>query len=226
MRECKTYAKVQAMPKREVHHADALEWLGARPVFENHSLVASLPDFSEFPKLSLPEWKDWFTATAALLLSRTPANGVAIFYQRDVKVNGTWLDKAYLIQKAAEREETPQLWHKVVCRAAPGSPTFGKPAYSHLLCFSKGVRLPLELSTPDVIIKAGESTWPRGMGREVCELVCRFVKERTETRAILNPFCGEGLLLAVANEQGLDAVGIEKSRKRVEKAEKQAEEQA
>lgn len=212
------------MPKREIHHGDAIAWLqrlkeqGGAP---GHSVVASLPDRSEFPRLSLEEWSEWFTATAALAIACTPPEGVTFFYQRDIKVDGTWLDKSFLIQKGAEREKTPLLFRKVICRAPPGIVTFGKPAYSHLLCFSKGVRLAVEHSTADVILDPGERTWTRGTGRKVCELMCRFILERTTTRALLNPFCGEGQLLAVANELGLDATGIEKSRKRAEKAELQ-----
>jgi hypothetical protein len=206
--------------QRKVHHADALQWLGERPVQEGHSLITSLPDFSEFPSLSLEEWKSWFTNAAALVLSRTPANGVAIFYQRDAKRDGAWVDKAFLIQKAAEAENSPQLWHKIVCRAKPGSTTFGKPGYSHLLCFSKGVKAEVPRSTPDVIPEPGDTTWTRGMGLKACEAACRFVLEHTDTRAILDPFCGHGTVLAVANSLGLSAIGVEKGRKRAEKAER------
>lgn len=208
--------------QRIIHQADAVAWLEEQGTVPGHSFVASLPDVSEFPKLTVDGWKEWFTRTAGLVLSRTPPDGVAIFYQRDTKHSTGWIDKGYLIQKAAEREGVPLVWHKVVCRATPGSATFGMPAWSHLLCFSREVRVPVAQSTPDVIVKAGESTWARGMGREVCELVAGFVLERTATRGIVNPFCGEGLLLAVANKMGLHAVGIERSRKRAEAAQLQS----
>ncbi len=53
---------------------------------------------------------------------------------------------------------------------------------------------------------------------EVCRLICRYLLKETSTRQVVAPFCGEGLLLAVANRMGLQAVGIELSRKRAEKA--------
>lgn len=203
---------------REIIQADALDWLREREVVPGYSVITSLPDFSEFPHLSRDEGRLWFEEAARLVLSRTPRDGVTIFYQRDSKVDGQWISKSFLIQKAAEREEMPQLWHKIVCRATPGSATFGKPAYSHLLCFSRELRIPLEQSTPDILLQAGETTWARGMGTRVCEMACRFVKEKTSSRGILDPFCGHGTVLAVANHLGLHALGVEKGRKRAERA--------
>jgi hypothetical protein len=206
------------MTKRIVHHADALVWLASASVQENASFITSMPDFTEFPALSLEQWSAWFTNAAAAVLSACPENGVAIFYQRDSKKAGIWIDKAYLIQKAAEAEGHGQLWHKIICRVPPGNITFGKPAYSHLLCFSKSLRPELTKSTADVLLMAGKTTWARGMGVKACEMACKFILENTETRTVVDPFCGQGAVLAIANKLGLDAIGVELSRKRAEKA--------
>lgn len=205
-------------PQRTIYCEDALKWLESRDVQQGASFIASMPDRSEFPSLSLSEWKDWFTKAAALILSRCPDDGVAIFYQTDIKVDGTWVDKGYLCQRAAEQTGHALLWHKVTCRSAPGIITFGRPSYSHLLCFSKGVRVNLERSTADVLPEAGETTWTRGMGVQACIMACRFVLSHTSTRTVIDPFCGHGTVLAVANEMGLDAIGVELSAKRAKKA--------
>jgi hypothetical protein len=204
--------------QRTVECADALVWLQGRPVLEGCSAITSLPDVSEFPELSLAEWKQWFIRAAVLVLSKVPAQGVAIFYQTDVKKDGAWVDKGYLISKAAEEAGCETLWHKVVCRRAPGAVTFGRPAYSHMLCFSRGIRVDLGKATPDVLPDAGEVTWTRGMGLQACLAACRFILEHTATRTVVDPFCGHGTVLAVANALGLDAVGVELSRKRAKKA--------
>lgn len=206
------------MPQRTVHCADALAWLEAQGVLAGCSLITSMPDVSEFPSFSLAEWKDWFVRTAGLVLSRCPDDGVTIFYQTDIKKDGTWVDKGYLVQKAAEQSGHALLWHKIVCRAAPGGVTFGRPAYSHMLCFSRGVRADLSKSTADVLPQAGEVTWTRGMGVQACLAACRYVLENTPTRTVVDPFCGHGTVLAVANDLGLDAIGVELSRKRAKKA--------
>jgi hypothetical protein len=201
-------------PTRIVECTDALTWLKAQSKLEGSSIITSLPDYSEFPGYSLSEWKEWFISTSALVLSRCPDDGVTIFYQSDLKRDGEWVDKAYLIQKAAEQEGSSLLWHKVVCRSPAGTPTFGRPGYSHMLCFSKKVRAEISKSTADVLAKAGEVTWTRGMGLNACLAACRFVLESTTTRTVVDPFCGHGTVLAAANELGLNAVGVDLARKR------------
>jgi hypothetical protein len=207
-----------AEPRRTVYCEDALAWLEARPVLEGSSAIASMPDVSEFPTLTLAEWKAWFMRAAGLIVSRVPPEGVALFYQTDVKQDGVWVDKGYLVARAAEEAGAELLFHKVVCRRAPGTVTFGRPAYSHLLAFSRGVRANMAKSTADVLPDAGEVTWTRGMGVEACLVACRFIQEHTATRTVVDPFCGHGTVLAVANALGLDAVGVELSRKRARKA--------
>ena len=204
--------------KKTIHQADALVWLAEKGVIPGASLVASMPDYSEFPGKTISQWKEWFTQAAKTILQSCPDDGVVIFYQRDSKFEGEWIDKAFLCQKAAELTGHAQLWHKIICRAPPGNITFGRPAYSHVLCFSKTLRLPLESATADVILAAGKTTWPRGMGLQVCELVCRFILENTKSRLVVAPFCGHGAVLVVANKMGMDGIGIELSRKRAERA--------
>lgn len=209
----------QKIPSRVVHCDDALVWLEQSSVLEGCSLVASMPDISEFHGYTLEAWKEWFTSTAKLVLSKTPEMGVTVFYQSDIKMDGAWVDKGYLCQKAAESLGHSLLWHKIVCRVQPGKSTFGRPAYSHVLCFSKSLRIhDLSKSTPDVIPDIGDKTWERGMGLAACLMIGKFIAEQTPTKTLVHPFCGQGSMLAMANSLGLDAIGIERSPKRAELA--------
>lgn len=210
----------QTEAKREVICQDAIEWLKDQTVLRDCSLVGSLPDISEFPSYSLDEWKEWFISTAKLILSRCPEDGVVLFYQSDIKQDGVWVDKAYLCQKAAEEMNFNLLWHKVACRFPAGTITFGRPAYSHILCFSQGVVPDLSKSTADVIPDLGDKTWARGMGLEATLMMAKFVAEQTRSKKLVNLFCGEGSMLAAANQFDLDALGVERSPKRAEKAQR------
>jgi hypothetical protein len=204
---------------RKIYCEDALGWLQARAPLSGCSLVTSLPDVSEFSSMAV--WREWFSRAAGVVLDSCAPEGVCIFYQTDVKMDGWWVDKGFLVQQAAEASGCALLWHKVVCRVPPGVITFGRPAWAHMLCFSREVRLPAARSTADVVM-GGKADWARGMGLEACRLAVRFVREHTSSHTLVAPFCGTGLVLAVAEQAGLNAVGIELSRKRAKKAERQA----
>lgn len=204
-------------PSRTVYCADALGWLDQHAPLTNSSVITSLPDVSAFPRLSLDDWKSWFIDVAGRLMNETCESGVSIFYQTDIKRDGIWVDKGYLCQRAAERAGVCLLWHKVVCRKQPGEPVFGRPGYTHLLCFSKRVK-DRPAAYPDVLGSTGLMTWSQAMGVAACRLACRYVLSHTTTRTVVDPFCGMGTVLAVANSLGLDAIGVEIANKRARKA--------
>lgn len=175
-------------------------------------LAASLPG------LGFEGWRRWFEEVAALCCRQVADNAVAIFFQTDVKRDGRWVDKGYLASAGAEAAGSHCLWHKVVCRAPAGVTTFGRPAYAHLLCFSRRLTLEKGQSSADVLPRLGEMPWARAMGVEACEAVAKFLLAHTNCRTVVDPFCGVGTMLATANRHGLDAVGVELSAKRAEKA--------
>ena len=204
------------MATREVICGDGVAWVSAQAFAPDVAIVTSLPDHSEVPLLGFDGWKAWFRETAALICAS--GAGVAVFYQTDVKHDGAWVDKAHLVSCGADDAGAACLWHKVVCRVPPGQTTFGRPAYAHLLAFSRTLRLLPGQSSPDVLPERGEMPWPRAMGTAACEAVVRFLVRDTPCRTVVDPFCGVGTMLAVANAAGLDAVGVELSRRRAERA--------
>lgn len=206
------------LPRREVIQADALAWLRRDDVLAGASVVTSLPDVSEVPERGLAGWRAFFEEAAALVLARTPERSVAIFFQSDIKHDGVWIDKGHMVARAAEAAGAALLWHKIVCRKPPGSVTFGRASYSHMLCFSRGLRPPLDRSTPDVLPDAGAMPWSKAMGVNACAVACRFIARETETRTVIDPFCGYGTALAVANALGLDAVGVDISARKCKRA--------
>jgi hypothetical protein len=197
---------------RDIVHGDALAWLDANPARPDVSVVTSLPDVSEL-ELGFDGWREWFVATAARILRWIPDEGVAIFYQSDIRRSGTWVDKGFLVQRAGEETGAALLWHRIVCRRPAGTPTLGRASYSHMLCFAKAPR-PATKPAPDVLPDAGTMPWSKAMGAEACRVACRYLLDETRTRVVVDPFCGKGTVLAVANELGLDAIGVERSAKR------------
>ena len=206
------------MASRIVHTTDGVAWLQAAELRPDHAVVTSLPDRSELRKARRASWEAWFVDTVALVCSTVAEDSVAIFFQTDVKSDGAWTDKSYLVQQGAARVGALCLWHKMVCRAAPGTVTHGRPGYAHLLCMSRKLRLDPRNASADVIVGLGEMPWARAMGSRACEVVARFLIAETQCRTVVDPFCGMGTMLAVANAYGLDAVGVERSPKRAEAA--------
>jgi hypothetical protein len=215
-------AEAAAGPARLVIQADALAWLAENAAQPGDAVITSLPDVSELPQLGpgLEGWKRWFVDTAAELL-RWPAAGMpCLFFQSDIRHHGLWVDKSYLVQQAAERVGATLVFHKIVCRSAPGTLTQGRPSYSHLLAFTLGAPVVPKKPSADVLPDAGEMPWSRAMGTRACHAACRFLLDETSARRVVDPFCGQGTVLAVANALGLDALGVELSGKRCRAARK------
>ncbi len=201
---------------RLVVQADALAWMSDNAAEPGDAVVTSLPDVSELPGLGpgLDGWKRWFCDAAARVMA-WPAPGMpSVFFQSDIRHHGQWVDKSYLVQQAAERVGAQLVFHKIVCRRPPGTLTQGRPSYSHLLAFTLGAPVIPKKPSADVLPDAGEMPWSRAMGTRACEAACRFLLAETSARRVVDPFCGKGTVLAVANLLGLDALGIELSAKR------------
>lgn len=202
-----------------MHCADAISWMQARGRIASASAVTSLPDVSEV-NLALAPWRAWFLDAVKLVVASVDDEQCALFFQTDIKVEGRWIDKGALVVRAVEDSGAHVLFHKVVCRRQPGQMTFGRPGYTHLIAASRAMRCPDVSGLPDVMLEPGRLTWVRAMGVRAAADAVRFAISHAQPRprAIFDPFCGVGTVLAVANALGVDAIGVEKSRKRAERA--------
>src|SRR3954453_23249222 len=174
-----TRQQEQRQPVRTIHHGDALPWLRAAGTLAGASVVTSLPDVSELPSLGLDGWRRWFDEAAVATLQPGPGEGVAIFFQSDVRRGGLWLDKGAMVSRAAERAGMRVVFHKIVCRKPPGTLTHGRASYSHLLGFARVLRPTLRHTTPDVLPDGGVQPGVKAMGVLACADACRFVLANT-----------------------------------------------
>jgi len=210
-------APLPASAHREIHCAEAIGWMRARGRIEVACAVTSLPDVSEV-NLSLPAWRAWFLGAVGLVVDAVPETSAALFFQSDIKRDGVWVDKGSMVIRAAEDAGAHILFHKIVCRRPPGMLTYGRPGYTHLIAVSRAMKCPDVLPLPDIITDAGRLPWVRAMGVRAAAQAVRFARDQVGAKLIFDPFCGVGTVLAVANALGLDALGVELSRKRCEQA--------
>jgi hypothetical protein len=185
-----------------------------QPAAASTSVITSLPDVSELSQLGFDAWRSWFIAAASAVLAWLPDDGFAIFYQSDTLHERGWVDKAHLVSLAADATKSTLVWHKIVCRQAPGTSSWGRASYSHVLCFTRGEVPRLREPSPHVLADDGAKSWTRGMGHAACELACNYLRAHTQTRRIVDPFCGHGSVLAVALGMGFEVLGVELSGKR------------
>jgi hypothetical protein len=107
--------------QRVVHQAEAMAWLKDRGTLAGASVVTSLPDVSEIPRLDFPGWCRWFEAAAAAVMACVPPEGVAIFFQSDIRHAGLWVDKGAMVACGAQRAGGHLLFHRIVCRQPAGT---------------------------------------------------------------------------------------------------------
>jgi hypothetical protein len=181
-----------------------------------------LPDVSEVG-VALEVWRQWFLGAVRLVVDAVPRESAAIFFQSDIKRDGEWIDKGAMVTRAAEDAGARILFHKIVLRRPAGTLTAGRPGFTHFIAVSRAMKCPDVLAIPDVIADAGEQKWVRAMGVRAAGHAVGFARDFVgpvlgREPVVVDPFCGVGTVLAVANTLGLGAIGVERNRKRAEEA--------
>mmetsp|Transcript_23164 Transcript_23164/g.39201 ORF Transcript_23164/g.39201 Transcript_23164/m.39201 type:complete len:324 (-) Transcript_23164:81-1052(-) len=214
---------------REVVQQDAMTWLCESDEPFDGSIFTGIPDMLDVHEtcskarrkavgaLQLAmEYKEWFRACAMRLFSRLAVGQCAVFSQTDSRVvqeeGGRvveWLGKCHLLCSVAEEVAGVQLlWHKIALDSA-AAPCSHRPGFTHVLCFGKQFSFKVSaFLTPDVLDR-GRMTWLKATGLEVCLLGVLFLRHVVGAPLVLNPFCGHGTILAVANYFGMPARGVE-----------------
>lgn len=193
------------MTERTVYCEDALPWLAERRG-SLWAVVTSLPDAAELAALDgaredMAAWDTWFNEAARACMGAVLVGGTAVFYQTDRRKDGAWHSKFAMLYAAAEASGMTLRWHKVVLRHAPGVVDLRRPGYAHLVAFGKTYG-PV---TPDVL-GVGPVLYPNGMPVGATGIA---VDACAPGETIVDPFCGRGTVLAVANGRGRDAIGLD-----------------
>jgi hypothetical protein len=165
------------------------------------AIITSLPDIEESGR-DLDSWVPFFEDGVKLCLRHADP---VVIYQTDRKREGRWISKSCLAISAAAEEGARLLWHKIVLLREPGKIDLFRPSYSHMMAF--GRRISSGRATPDVI-HGGEKIYQNGIGKDAARAAVAFCQEKG-AEAIIDPFCGRGTVLRIAEEQGIPALGID-----------------
>jgi len=195
---------------REVICTDARKWLPTQTNLA--SIVTSIPEMDEV-KLNEAEYDVFFRDCAKKCLVATSPSGYCIFLQTDRKRKG-WIDKSYLISNEAHALGYKMMWHKIALRQEVGTSGLFRPTYSHMLCYSKKGK-PGKVF-PDVMDR-GDVTYENGFGIQAVHQVLQFLKVQG-VKTVVDPFVGSGTTLALANDLGLHAIGVDIDPKQCKKA--------
>ena len=166
-------------------------------------------------KMTAKPYEEFFRTAAKACLESTKEDGYCIFLQTDRKHHG-WIDKSYFITDEAYKLGYHMVWKKISLTRDVGKADLFRPTYSTMVCYTKKGKVGKVM--PDVVL-SGEKTYTHGFGIEAVSLCVEYAKAQGIKR-VVDPFCGSGTTLAVANAYGLDAVGVEISKRYCEMSRK------
>jgi len=161
------------------------------------------------------EWQAWIRKTCKLLASSLSDKGVIIFYQTDRKHQGALIDKKSLISAEFHRLGYRTIMNKVILKQEPETINLFRPTFSTLFGFSKATNS--GKATPDVIY-SGDMVYKNAIGLNACKLSLEFIQKQVGKTLIVDPFCGQGSILKIANDMGLDALGVDIMQEQCDKA--------
>lgn len=194
------------MGQFEIICADALKWLAKQKKHSLENIVTGIPDLDEL-KLTQTNYLKFFEKSVDLIFQKLHPKSYALFMVTDRKYQKTWIDKAYHIQKIAEKHKIPLRWHKLILLRPVDSTHIQRPTYQHYLCFSKESG-PGE-ATPDVIM-CGKKIYKNASCPNGTQHAISFLKRYSHFDTIIDPFVGRGTTLIEAQKQGgFSGIGVD-----------------
>ena len=191
---------------------DSFEWLPAHG--DQGSVLTSLPDASEIGIEDLGEYEKWVRRAATECFRSASKGCPVIFIQTDRRKGGRQFSKASLLMNIAAEQGWFLLWHKIELTAEVGKSSLYRPTFRNMVCFGRG-KMSAGQATADVVPRS-KPLYDMAFSFDAARACLEFCKEFSNR--VLDPFCGYGTTLHVAEELGMDSVGVDIDEKCCEKA--------
>ncbi len=198
---------------REIIVADSLQYL--RGVKSLPNVVTGLCDLDE-TDMDMSQYLQFFKDIASLIFTKLDKVGYAIFIQTDRKYQGSWLDKSYMLSDIAFSHGCKMVWHKIALHREVGRTDLHRPCYAHMLCYTYTGKPGAAFND---VLPVSTKLYKNGTPLGAAEAAVNFIKNNNKKNTtIVDPFVGQGTVVAMANNYGLDAIGIDIDPKQAELA--------
>jgi len=198
-------------PQLHIICDDAISWLSSQQQLPN--IVTGICDMDEMKGVgstsstsSADQYLNFFSTVADLIFSKLGNGCYAIFIQTDRKHQRSWIDKSYILTDIARQHQLKTVWHKIVLHRNVDATDLHRPTYAHMLCFSRDGTT--GAATPDVI-PPSKRLYKNATPPEAARRALEFVKRYSKVKTVVDPFVGQGTIISIARDLGLNAVGID-----------------
>jgi hypothetical protein len=166
---------------------------------EPMNIFTGMPDNTEM-NLDYKQYEEYRNKILPRIFELGKDN-ILLFTQTDKKATyeGEWFDKISIIYKYARIYSLKLIFHNIALYTHED----GFPQYQHYLCFSNKLQ-----PQKNRLLLGGDKLYKNGTPFGIILDALKFLT-KSDCKAVLDPFCGKGTNLALANLFGICGVGID-----------------
>ena len=189
---------------REIIVDDSMNYL--EKVNSLANVITGLPDLDE-TDMTMSQYAKFFNDIVSKIFEKLNRLGYAIFIQTDRKYQGSWLDKSYMLSNIALSFGCKMVWHKIVLQREVGRINLHRPGYSHMVCYTYDGKPGVAFAD---VVPVSTKLYKNGTPIGAANAAVNFIKQNNKgDTTIVDPFVGKGTIVAIANNYGLNAIGID-----------------
>ena len=190
-----------------------------RTTFQSKSTfhyVVGIPDSDEIePRPSLVEYIKLLNQFSETIFNASDKNSIFFFLQTDKysREPPMWIDKMLYISQVAMKHGFYPFCKKIIINDFEQNDS-SRSTYTNLYGFmriDKNVYSKNKQFMKDELLYNGNKTWINGFAVNAVDLCVNFIKRNSKVRDyyIVDPFIGQGSLLAVCDLYGIKSIGID-----------------